>query len=128
MWPLSFINVGPRRIIHLQAFEMVYPKRRDPLLQARWTMEFLCHPFILPRHSRERKIAMKRLRNALFRNMSKKTSISMKPLSSMLNHVVDKSYLRKLEYEMERVDLPDDYIFSKLDIVVTLISLTDVFN
>ena len=52
----------------------------------------------------------------------------MKPLSSMLNHVVDKSYLRKLEYEMERVDLPDDYIFSKLDIVVTLISLTDVFN
>ena len=46
----------------------------------------------------------------------------------MLNHVVDIISLQQLEYEMERVDLPDDYIFLKLDIVVTLLSLTHISN
>ena len=46
----------------------------------------------------------------------------------MLNHVVDIISLQQLEYEMERVDLPNDYKFSKLDIVATLLYLAHVFN
>ena len=52
----------------------------------------------------------------------------MNPLKAMPDHIVDRLSLYQLEYEMERVDLPGDYIFSKLDIVVPLLSLTHVFN
>ena len=52
----------------------------------------------------------------------------MKPFDAMLSHVVNILSVQELEYEMERVDLPDDYIFFKLDIVVTLLSLTHIFN
>ena len=47
--PKSFllINLVPQIIIHLQCVEMVYQKRRDRLLQARWTTEFLRRPLIL---------------------------------------------------------------------------------
>ena len=31
------------------------------------------------------------------------------PLKAMLNHVLEIIYLQKLEYEMEHIDLPDDY-------------------
>ena len=52
----------------------------------------------------------------------------MKPLYAMLSHVVNIFSFQELEYERERVDLPDDYTFFKLDIVVTLLSLTHIFN
>ena len=61
MWPLSLINVGLRSIIHSQCIKIVSPKRRDHLLQAIWTMGFLCNYLILPQHPRERKIAVVRL-------------------------------------------------------------------
>ena len=35
----------------------------------------------------------------------------MNPLKAILNHAVDRISIQKLECEMERVDLPDDYIF-----------------
>ena len=37
-----------------------------------------------------------------------KTSFVLKPLNAMLNHVVSRLSLQKLEYEMKRIDLPDD--------------------
>ena len=46
----------------------------------------------------------------------------------MLDHVVYRIYLQQLEYKMEPVDLPDDYNFSKLDIVVTLLSFMHIIN
>ena len=54
LWLLSLINAGPRRVIHMQIFEIVSKKRRDHLLQARCTMEFLHHPLILQWHPRKR--------------------------------------------------------------------------
>ena len=56
MWLISLINSGPQKIIHLQCFEMVSKKGRDHLLQARWTMELLLYPLILPRDAREKKL------------------------------------------------------------------------
>ena len=44
----------------------------------------------------------------------------------MLKIVLDRLYIKKLEYEIERADIPDDYI--KKDAVVTLPSLTHIFN
>ena len=32
----------------------------------------------------------------------------------MLNCVVDRFYFQQLEYEMDRVDIPDDYIFFEM--------------
>ena len=58
MWLLSLINAGPRIIIRLQWFKMVSRKRQDHLLQARWAMEFLCHPLILQWYPRKGKIAV----------------------------------------------------------------------
>ena len=52
----------------------------------------------------------------------------MKPLNAILNLVVDKISLQQLEYEIEHADIPDDYIFLKSDIVVTLPLLTHIFN
>ena len=46
----------------------------------------------------------------------------------MLDYVVDIRSLQQLEYEMEHVDIPNDYNFSKLNIVVTLLSCTHIFN
>ena len=44
----------------------------------------------------------------------KKPVIVLNPLKSMFDHVVDRLSLQKLEYEMERVDLPDDYNFFEI--------------
>ena len=63
IWPLLFINVGPRSLIRLQCFEMASQKRRDRMLQARWTMELLCHPLILQWHPRKIKIPVPRLKS-----------------------------------------------------------------
>ena len=63
MWPLSLINAGPQSIVYLQCFKMVSQKIQYHLLQARWTMEFLCHPLILQWHPRKRKISMPRLKS-----------------------------------------------------------------
>ena len=38
----------------------------------------------------------------------------MKPLNTMLYHVLDRLYLQQLEYEMELVDLPDYCIFFEI--------------
>ena len=43
-----------------------------------------------------------------------KHGIVLKPLNDMLDHVVEILSLRQLEYEMERVDLPDDYNFFEI--------------
>ena len=63
-----------------------------------------------------------------FLGIGKKTGFVLNPLNAMLDHVVDILSLQQLEYEIECVDLPDDYNFFKLDIVVALISLTYIFN
>ena len=57
MWPLSLKNAGPRSIIHLQYFKMLFKKRWDHIIKARWTMELLCSILILKWHPRERKIS-----------------------------------------------------------------------
>ena len=73
-------------------------------------------------------LSLKAQDDALFKNSLKKTGFVLKPLNAMLNHVLDILSLQQLEYEMERVDLPDDYNFLKLDIVVTLFYITHIFN
>ena len=47
----------------------------------------------------------------LFKIRSKIPAFVIKQLKAMLDLVVDRIYLQQLEYEMERADLPDDYIF-----------------
>ena len=66
--------------------------------------------------------------DVLFNIRSKIPAFALKPLKAMWNLVVDRIFLQQLEYEIERADLPDDYVFLKLDIVVTLPSLTYKFN
>ena len=46
----------------------------------------------------------------------------------MLNLEVDRLSLQQLEYEMDRTDYPVDYNFLKYDIVLTLPTLTQIFN
>ena len=73
-------------------------------------------------------LSIKEKDDLLFKIMSKIPAFVLNPLKAMLNLVVDRISLQQLEYEMERADLPDDYIFLKSDIVVTLASLTHIFN
>ena len=40
--------------------------------------------------------------------IGRKTDFLLNPLKAMLNHVVDRISLQKLEYETEPVDLPDE--------------------
>ena len=42
--------------------------------------------------------------------MAKKPAFVLNPLKSMLNFSLERISLQKLEYEMERADLPDYYI------------------
>ena len=56
-------------------------------------------------------LSLKEIDDALLKIMSKRPSFVLKPLKAMLNLVFDRISLRKLEYEMERADIPDDYIF-----------------
>ena len=44
----------------------------------------------------------------------KKPAFVLNPLKAMLNLVVEIISVQKLEYEMERVDLPDDYNFFEI--------------
>ena len=39
--------------------------------------------------------------------ISKKLGIALMPLKAILNHEVDRLSIQHLEYEMERIDLPD---------------------
>ena len=64
----------------------------------------------------------------MFKNRSKIPAFLLKPLEAMLKLVVDIISLQQLDYKMERADLPDDHIFLKSDIVVTLPSLTHILN
>ena len=73
-------------------------------------------------------LSLKAKNDALINISSKRPDFVLKPLKVMMDLVVDRISLQKLEYEMERADLPDDYNFCKLDIVVTLHSLTHIFN
>ena len=47
----------------------------------------------------------------MFNNKSKNPVFVLSPLKTMLNHVVDWISLHQLEYEMERIDLPDINFF-----------------
>ena len=51
------------------------------------------------------------LKHRMMNNLGtcKKFAFEMNPINSMLNQVVEILSLHQLEYEMERVDLPDDY-------------------
>ena len=49
--------------------------------------------------------------DALFKNSKKKHAFLLGPLKAMLKIEVDILSLHKLEYEMDRANLPDDYIF-----------------
>ena len=73
-------------------------------------------------------LSLKSKDDALFRNISKRPDLVLKPLKAMLNPVVDRISFQELEHEMERADLHDDYNFLKSDIVVTLPYLTHRFN
>ena len=64
----------------------------------------------------------------LFKNMLKRPVSIISPLKSMLNFEVDRLSLQQLEYEMDRTDYPVDYNFLELEIVVTLTSVTKIFN
>ena len=44
----------------------------------------------------------------------KKTAFLKKSLKAILNHAVDRIYLQQLEYEMRRVDLPEDYNYFEI--------------
>ena len=124
MWPLSLMNEGPISIIQLQCFEMVSKKRRDNLINAWCTMEFIRCPLILKVHPRNRKISMPRLKSKLkyivyllknsmmhcFR-IGKKHAPILRPLTFMLNFEVDRLSLQQLEYTMDRSDLPNDNFF-----------------
>ena len=68
------------------------------------------------------------LDDVLFKNWSKIPTCVLRPFLNMLNVEVDRLFLQKLEYEMYHTDYPVDYIFLKLDIVVTLTPLTQIFN
>ena len=46
--------------------------------------------------------------DALFKNRSKQSAFVLRSLKAMLNHEMDRLSPQKLEYEMERADLPDD--------------------
>ena len=46
--------------------------------------------------------------DALLNIRPKRPAFVLKPLKSMLNPVIDRISLQQLEYEMERVDIPDD--------------------
>ena len=59
-------------------------------------------------------LSLKSQDDALIRNRSKKPGILLKPLKAMIDHVVDRLSPQKLEYEMERIDIPDDYIFFEI--------------
>ena len=59
-------------------------------------------------------LSLKALDDELFRNNSEQPGIVLNPLKAMLNHEVDISSLRHLEYEMERVYFPGDYHYSEI--------------
>ena len=73
-------------------------------------------------------LSLKARDDSLFKNISKKPAFVLNPLKAMIKHVVDIISLQQLDYEMECVDIPDDYNFLKLDIVVTLLSVTHIFS
>ena len=56
-------------------------------------------------------LSLKAKDDAMFKNSSKIPSFVMNQLNTMLNLVVEIIYLQQLEYEMERADLLDEYIF-----------------
>ena len=60
--------------------------------------------------------------------MSKRSTFVIKPFLTMLNLEVDRISLQQLEYEMVCTNHPVKYFFLKWDIVVTLTSLTQIFN
>ena len=47
----------------------------------------------------------------LFKNILKISAFVLKPLKAMLNDVVDIIYIQQLEYEIESVDITNDYNF-----------------
>ena len=62
---------------------------------------------------KEHCLSLKAQNDVMFRNREK-SGFLLKPLKAMFDHVVDRLSLQQLEYEMERADLPDDYIFFKI--------------
>ena len=54
--------------------------------------------------------------------------LSQEHFLPMLNLEGDRISIQQLEYEMDRTDYPVDYNFLKDGIVVTLTSLTQIFN
>ena len=56
-------------------------------------------------------LSLKSKDDALLNISSKISAFVLNQLKAMLNPVVDIIYLQQLEYEMERADLSDDYIF-----------------
>ena len=46
--------------------------------------------------------------------IGQKYAFALNPLKNMLTYVVDRISLQKLEYEMKRVDLPDDYNYFEI--------------
>ena len=77
---------------------------------------------------KKRFLYLKTKNDALFKIRSKRPEFVLNPLKAMLKLFVDRIFLQQLEYEMERADLPGDCNFLKSDIVVTLPSLTHIFN
>ena len=53
-------------------------------------------------------LSLKEKDDALFKIRSKRPAFVIKPLKAMLHLVADIISLQKLEYEIERADLPDD--------------------
>ena len=49
--------------------------------------------------------------DTLFKNRFKKTTFVLRILNTMLNFKVDRISYQQLEYEMDRADIPDYYIF-----------------
>ena len=56
-------------------------------------------------------LSLKAEDDELFNNRFLKPAFVLKPVNSMLNLVVNRISIQKLEYEMDRADLPDNCIF-----------------
>ena len=64
----------------------------------------------------------------LFRKGSKIPTFVIRPFLNMFNLEVDRISLQQLEYEIDPTDYPVNCNFLKYDTVVTLTSLTQIFN
>ena len=73
-------------------------------------------------------LSLKMYDDDLFNNISKISTFVIRPFLTMLYLEVDIISLQQLYYEMDRTDYPVNYNFFEIGYLVTLTSLTQIFN